>query len=160
MSMRSAILVGALLLVPGCTSGHSTRITPEDKAEAVRLILAWLTGDGRIPGFDQDYPDPMKTKDGKPILLVCDFLPADVRLTDNPRFHRVSQAEYDKAVAEDHSDLFEQVRLRIEVRGDSDQELKLLVDNHVSAKGGHQYGFVFRKTSQGLTASGERWLCY
>lgn len=171
MRMRSTALVGVALLAMGGVlvgvallardGGSSRQLTREDKAAAVRLLLGWLTGDERIPGFDRDYPDAYRMKGNATTFLVCDFLPADAQVTENPRFRRISQAEYDKAFADQGMDAYQHGSyLRIVPAGETGQEFTFVVENMMNSRAGHRYRFVFRKTGQGLTANGELEMTY
>jgi hypothetical protein len=152
------MLVGAILLATGCSSQPA----PASKDEAVRLVLAWLTGDGRLPGFDQNYPDAGRMKGKSPTFFVCEFLPADAVVTENPKFHRISQAEYDKAFRENSLEAVyaQGGYLRIDLAGESSGEVTLLVKNMTIARAGHSYRFVFRNDGAGLQVSGKMELAY
>jgi hypothetical protein len=158
------LLIGFALLATGCSAKPAAHHPPAqgppaqvDKAEAVRLILAWLSGDGRIPGFDQDYPDAKWMKGERPTFLACDFLAADAHVTDKPKFHRISQAELDKTFREQGLEAaYERGSyLRIKLADESDGKFTLVVENMLNARAGHQYRFVFRQDGAGLRATGK-----
>jgi hypothetical protein len=171
MRWLDLLLFGVALLITSC-SGDQPGVAPVknpakvpvDKTEAVRLILTWLTGEGRIPGFDEDYADAKWMKPGgKPCFLVCDFLPPGAHVTDNPKFHRISQADYDKDFREKPLEAVYRRGhyLRIVQEDGNEQDFTLFVSIMHNAKAGCDYRFVFGKDAQGsLSASGRLILIY
>jgi hypothetical protein len=176
MERVRAVFLGLFVLGTGCSSEPAAVAPPEpaavappaqlgpariDKLEAVQLILAWLSGDQRIPGFKEDYPDAEWMKGTRPTFLVCDFLPADAPATANPKFRRISRAEYDKAFQPGLEVAYKRGSyLLIELAGETDGEVTLVVNNFLDPRAGHKYRLVFRNDGGGLRAKGQLEMVY
>ena len=150
MLIRYVLLMSTCLLAIGCP-----KLEKEvDDVEAVQLILFWLTGEQRLPGFTEDSPDPLRGKEGPTIFLICDFLPAEAKVTTNPRFRRVSEAEYQQLTAglEDIYKIGAFVRITV---ARTEREHEFVVMKGLSLRAGHKHALTFRKTDQGLRAQGK-----
>ncbi len=155
MWIRYVILMSACLLAIGCSKPEKeVALTEGDEVEAVRFILLWLTGEQRLPGFNEDCPDPLQGKEGPTIFLISDFLPAEAKVTTNPRFRRVSEAEYRQLTAglKDIYKIGAFVRITV---ARTEREREFVVTKGLSMRAGHKHQLTFRKTAQGLWAKGK-----
>jgi hypothetical protein len=145
-----------VMLGSGCSTSPAS-CPQQDKVEAVRLILAWIGGEQRVPGFDEDYPDAeWFSHDERVTTVVCDFLPADANVIEGARFRRLSGDEWKATLSEEGAGGFDRgSHVSISLEADSGQEMVLYVRISKHAKAGHAYRFVFRKSFGRLKAKGE-----
>ncbi len=126
-------------------------LTQQDKIEAARTIVAWIVEDKTVPGIGQ-YPDAKLMKNEKNFYLICEFLPQDVILSQDPRVQRVT-AEQAKSIFE-KQEYQDAVYLRIKISSESDGQLHLVGSNSFGDLGVHGFEITFRKVSEGLRAEG------
>jgi hypothetical protein len=142
----SIVLLVTLIFLP------SYRITDSDKIEAVIYIVAWISEEKPIPGFDQEYPDWDIIKK-KQILVVCDFLPSSVTISLNPRVQRISVDEYQKKMREKGFEGIDYLVLKIQ--GENSFQLSVEASNRFGISAGHGYLFSFSKKIYGLKVNGK-----
>ena len=100
---RSSLVAFAIMAVFfGCDSNRSAGrasssgfFSPEEKIEAVRLVVSWIVEGGHIPHVDP-YPDGGIMTTVQRVFVVCEFLPEGVKISDDSRVHRVTRAESDE----------------------------------------------------------------
>jgi hypothetical protein len=124
-----------------------------DKTEAARNLVAWIVAGRTVPGFAEPYPDAQSMPKRKRFFVVCDFLPAGVSLSDDPRVHRITAQEYDEAFKEHAFD--DTDYMFIELKSESEKELILEFSNAFGRLAGHGYRFEYCRTAWGLRASGK-----
>ena len=85
--------------------------------------------------------------------MICDFLPADVSLSSDPRVQRVTAAE-SKAHFENNDYRDGTDYLGIEIVSETPTELQLAGANSFGFLGAHGFHLVFRNSNGKLTAEG------
>ncbi len=155
----TAFGVTTIAVLGTTSSSEQASFTEKDKVEAVRLVMAWLQGKERLPGFNENYPDfrLMQADERGKTFLICDFLPMNADLRTGPRYRRISQGEYDKLVKGlDLNARYAKggvVIVREQKQGDT--LFRIEVSNHMGPRAGHSYTFTFRKTPEGLLTEGK-----
>lgn len=125
----------------------------DDKTEAARRLVAWVVEDRSLPGWGEPYPDAKWMSKKKRFFVVCDFLPAGVSLSDDPRVQRVTGKESDELYKKvGYGDTVYTV---IELKSESGNELVLEFSNAFGKLAAHWYRFEFRRTVWGLRARGK-----
>jgi hypothetical protein len=124
-----------------------------DKADAARNLVAWIVEGRSVPGFGESYPDARWMPKKKRIFVVCDFLPAGVSLSEDPRVQRVTAQEYDEVFK--HYRFNDTDYIFIELKSESASELVVEFSNVFASLAGHGYRFEFRRTVWGLRATGK-----
>src|SRR5262245_38385567 len=95
---RWFLLAAAVLLLLAIASTFVTLpLRDSDKAKAAQNLVAWIVEGRSVPGFGEEYPDAQWMPEKKKFFVICDFLPADVLLSDDPRVQRITSQDY-KAV--------------------------------------------------------------
>jgi len=124
-----------------------------DKIDAARSLVAWIVESRSVPGFGEPYPDARWMTRGKRFFVACDFVPAGVSLSDDPRVQRITAQEYD-AVFKKHQ-FNDTDYMFIELKSESGTKLVLELSNVFGSLAGHGYRLEFRRTVWGLRASGK-----
>jgi hypothetical protein len=124
-----------------------------DKAEAARDLVAWIVEGRPVPGFGEPYPDAQWMPRMKRFFVVCDFLPAGVSLSDDPRVQRIPAQQYEEVYKKHRFD--DTDYLFLELKSASETELVLEFSNVFGLLAGHGYRFTVRRTAWGLRASGK-----
>ena len=110
-----------------------------DKTDAARSLVAWIVEARSVPGFGEAYPDAQWMPKRKRFFVVCDFLPAGVALSEDPRVQRIT--------AQEHDDVFKKHRfddtdyMYIELKSESGSELIMEFSNVFGGLAGHGYRF-------------------
>jgi hypothetical protein len=86
-------------------------------------------------------------------FVVCDFLPAGVCLSDDPRVQRIAAQEYYEVFKKHRFD--DTDYMFMELKSESASELVVEFSNVFGSLAGHGYRFEFRRTIWGLRASGK-----
>lgn len=124
-----------------------------DKEDAARSLVAWIVDDRAVSGHEKKYPDAKWMPKQKRFFVVCDFLPADVSLSDDPRVQRITSQEYEAVYKKYRFDDTDYIHL--ELKSDSESELVVEISNTFGSMAGHGYRFEFHRTVWGLRASGK-----
>jgi|SRR5262249_34808365 len=146
-----AAVVSMLLVVASLVATLPLRET--DKTMAARSLVAWIVEGRSVPGFGEDYPDAQHMPKKKRFFVVCDFVPAEVSLSDDPRVHRITVQEYDEVFRQNRFD--DADYMFIEMNSESASELVVQFSNVFGGLAGHGYRFEFRRTVWGLRTSGK-----
>ncbi len=123
-----------------------------DKTEAARHLVTWIVDSKPIPGFGELYPDNKWMPGQKRFFVICDFVPADVKLSSDPRVQRISGREYD-AVFKQH-DYDKTAYIRLGLKEESKRVLVVEFSNSFGWLAAHGYRFEFRRKLWGLHARG------
>jgi hypothetical protein len=125
-----------------------------DRAGAARTLVAWIVDGRSVSGFGEAYPDASSMPKMRRFFVICDFLPPEDNLSDDPRVQRITAQEHDLAFKKhgfaDTDYLF------IELKAESGTELVVEVSNLFGSLAGHGYRFGFHRTIWGLRANGKR----
>jgi hypothetical protein len=100
---RVLFLLAALLLPPVVYGGVVLPTYPlrdTDQEEATRLIVAWAVNGTPLPGTSVEFAEGHRLRDGKRIIVVCDDLAADAKLSDDPRVVRMHSKQVEPNVGE------------------------------------------------------------
>jgi hypothetical protein len=144
-ALMALLAVGAALL--------PLPLRASDKAQAARDLVAWVVEGRQVPGFGEPYPDAQWMPDQERFFVVCDFVPSDVPLSDDPRVQRVT-AEEREAAFKKHR--FQGAAyLHIGLRSESGWVLVVEFTNAFGSLGAHGYRFEFRRKLLGLRADGK-----
>ncbi len=141
------------VLLTGAVNCLTFPLHESDKAEAARLLVAWIVEGRSLPGFGEEYPDAKRMPGMKRFFVICDFLPADVLLSNHPRVQRISRNEFDSAF-EKHG-FKDTDYIFIELKSESGMELMVEFENGFGGLAGHGYRFEFRRKVWGLRATGK-----
>jgi hypothetical protein len=130
------------------TNYPSYKMTDEDEIEAVQLVVAWIAEHKPLPGVKEEYPD-WEIMEDIDVVVICDFLPPGLDVSQNSRIQRVTQDDYqtymnDKYRSADY--------LKIELKEDSYRKKVFEVSNIFGPQGGHGYNIEFQKKLYGLRA--------
>jgi hypothetical protein len=149
------LLLGAALviLVAAGVSFVTLPLQDSDKAEAAEALVAWIVEGRSVPGFGEPYPDAQHMPACKRFFVICDFVPAEVPLSSDPRVKRITEDEY-KAVFKEHR-YDDTVYIRIALKSESDRVLVVDFSNAFGFLAAHGYTFEFRRKLCGLGASGK-----
>jgi hypothetical protein len=127
-------------------------LTDADKAEAARRVVAWVVENKPLPGSSAAYPDAAGMAACKRFYVLCDFLPEDAPLSDDPRVRRVSATEFDERFKkEGYADGTDYLEIRAAREGDGPFALKS--SNLSGPLAGREYQFEFRKKLWGVQTS-------
>jgi len=124
-----------------------------DKTDAARTLVAWIVEARAVPGFGEAYPDAQWMPKKKRFFVVCDFVPAEVSLSDDPRVQRITAQQHDEVFKKHRFD--DTDYMYIELKSESDSALIMEFSNVFGGLAGHGYRFEFRRTVWGLRASGK-----
>jgi hypothetical protein len=124
-----------------------------DKTDAARSLVAWIVEGRSVPGFGEHYPDAQHMPKRKRFFVVCDFLPAGVSVSDDPRVQRITAQEFDDVFKKSRFD--DTDYMFVELKSESGSELVVEFSNVFGGLAGHGYRFEFRRTVWGLRASGK-----
>ena len=124
-----------------------------DKGEAARILVAWIVEGRSVPGFREPYPDAQWMPKRKRFFVVCDFIPAEVSLSDDPRVQRITAKEEEAIFTKYRFD--DTDYMVIELKSESEGELVLEFTNAFGGLAGHIYRFEFRRKLWGLRATGK-----
>ncbi len=147
------LAVGLVILLAGASFFVTLPLRGSDKADAARDLVAWIVEGRSLPGFGDAYPDAEWMPERKRFFVICEFIPPEVSLSDDPRVQRIRDQEYDALFKKhrfDHTDY-----MFIELKAESPNELVLELSNVFGWLGGHGYRFDFRRTVWGLRAGGK-----
>lgn len=120
------------------------RSTRDLEVQASRAIVAWVFEDQPITGFESGYVGLSQMCRATRWYVICDFLPQDVSLSDNPRIERVSEGD-GLEILEQESDGSENSSfLVIHLRSASRNKVVLaMLTAYGGGLGGHMYEFTF-----------------
>ena len=130
-------------------------MTSGDSISAARKIVAWFVTQDRIPGFEEDYIDSHIMKTRTEFIVICDFLPPDCNLSEDPRVRRMTAADYDRRMRQLGTNFHGTDYITIELVERSIFQVDLSVSNVFGMLGGHGYDFTFYKRFFRLLARGE-----
>jgi hypothetical protein len=151
---RWLLVIGSTVVVLVIASLFVTLpLRDADKAAAARCLVAWIVEGRSVPGFGEPYPDAQWMPKRKRFFVVCDFLPAGVSLSDDPRVERITAQEYDTVFKKHRFD--DTDYMFIEMKSESRFELVVEFSNMFGSLAGHGYRFQFRRTVWGHRASGK-----
>jgi hypothetical protein len=126
-------------------------LSEADQQVAVRRVVAWIVADQRLPGAWERYADAEHMPRMRRFFVVCDFLPADFPISNDPRVRLVSQAEYEALFKKHRWDATDYLFLEREVVENGRYTVELA--NGFGPLAGHGYRIAFRKKLRGLQAS-------
>jgi hypothetical protein len=125
----------------------------DDKTSAARSLVAWIVEGRPLSGWGEPYPDAKWMTGREHFLVVCDFLPAGLSLSDDPRVQRVTAKEADEFAKKHRFD--GTAYMAIELKSESGKEMVLEFSNVFSSTAGHWYRFEFSRIVWGLRARGK-----
>jgi len=88
------------------------------------------------------------------VVLTCDFIPMETKLSGDPRVRRVSPIEAETIFEQRGFD--KTVYIGLHLDGRTPHEVRLDVDYTFGSLGGHGYGVTFQKRLWGLWAKAEQ----
>jgi hypothetical protein len=168
----------AVIVAIGALVWYSAyRGTRDLEVRASRAIVAWVFEDQSMPGFEDvrqvpgfgehrfsgpggGYVSSDVMREAKRWYVICDFLPQDIPLSDNPRIERISAEEagaiLDQAVLTGEGSFlwifFSRDRSgRVSV---SRNEIKLTAATTYAPLGGDMYEFTFTMVDGQLNVTG------
>jgi hypothetical protein len=171
MKKPKRIVIGALfavgvIIVVGTLVWYSAHRRAQDlKAQASRAIVAWVFEGQPIPGFKdieqlQGFSDVSVMRKADRWYVICDILPQDISLSDNPRIERISTDEA-RAIQDEAITTREGSFLWIGFSYDragrvtaSSNEIRLTAVVIYGVLGGDAYEFIFTKVDGQLNVTG------
>jgi len=128
-----------------------------DKVDAARSLVAWFLENRPIPGSNAEFGDAKWMRDNKSFLVVCDFVPAGTRISDDARVRVVGRDEFDRAVK--NPDFPSTAYIELLFKTDSRQLLVVEASNYHGSLAAQGYRFEFRRKVWGLRAWGKLLWC-
>ncbi len=119
-----------------------------DKVDAARALVAWVVEGRPVPGSGLPHT---KRPEKQRFFVVCDFLPHEVSLSDDPRVHRLA-AEDKKAAFQKHA-FDSTVYVTITVKSDNDNEFVFYFTHLYGGKGGYSDEYTFQRKGRVLRCS-------
>jgi len=147
-TLRLLLVFGLCFVARFLAVYPSYQMRQEDDVEAVKLIVAWIAEHKPLPGYREEYPD-WEIVGSRRVIVICDFLPPGLAISQNSRIERVTEAEYQA-----HGRDIYRGRdfLRIKQKESSDKKRIFEVSNIFGSLGGHGYDIAFQKKLSGLRA--------
>lgn len=150
---RWALLTTGIVILLAVASFYGTLpLRDSDKANATRHLVAWIVKARPVPGFGEVYPDSQWMPNTKRFFVICDLIPPEVSLIDDPRVQRITVQEYDAVFKKHRFD--DTDYMFINLKSESETGLVLEFSNVLGLMAGHGYRFEFYRTVWGLRASG------
>ena len=151
---RRVLLVVALVwLLAIATNFVTLPLRDSDKTEAAQNLIAWIVEGRSVPGFGEKYPDAQWMPKKKRFFVICDFIPPEVSLSDDPRVQRIMSQEYDAVFKKHRFD--DTDYMFIELKSEAGNQLVLEFSNVFGSLAGHGYRFEFHRKVWGLRAIGK-----
>ncbi|MGC9397045.1 MAG: hypothetical protein ACP5J4_19555 [Anaerolineae bacterium] len=157
----------AVIIAVGALVWYSAyRSTQNFKVQASRAIVAWVFEGQPIPGFKgieqlRGYSSVDVMRKADRWYVICDILPQDISLSDNPRIERIS-AEEAEAIHDQAITTREGSFLWIGFTHDrsghvtaSSNEIRLTAGVVYAVLGGDIYEFIFTKVDGQLNVTGK-----
>ncbi len=177
MRVSKRILIGVLFAIAatiGILAWYSAyRSTRELELQATRVIVAWAFDGQPMPGFEEveqvpgigevryagGYVSSTRMREADRWYVVCDFLPRDTLLSDDPRIERIPDIDaqfVSQALSTGEGSFLLIVFLQDESGpvSRSRHEIKLSVITSYAALGGDMYEFTFTKIDGQLNVTG------
>lgn len=151
---RRLLLSGTLVtLLAIATIFVNLPLRDSDKTDVARDLVAWLVAGRSVPGFGEAYADAQSMPRQKRFFVICDFIPPEVSLSDDPRVLRIT-AQQNVEVFKKH--WYDQTAyVHIELKSASATELVLEFSNVFAPMAAHGYTLEFRRNLWGLRAKGK-----
>ena len=112
-----------------------------DKENAARDLVAWIVVGRSVPGFGESYPDAKHMPKMQRFFVVCDFLPAGVSVSDDPRVQRITSQEQHEVFEKHRFDDTDYIVILL--KSESASELILEFGNSFGVLGGTAIASIF-----------------
>ena len=149
---RWVLLAASLVVLLAVASGFVTLpLRDSDKAAAARTLVAWIVEGRPVPGFGEQYTDAQWMPRQQRFVVICDFVPPEVSLSDDQRVQRITVQEQGAIFKKHRFDATDYMVIKLEL--ESRSELILEFSNAFGHWAPHGYRFEFRRKVWGLRSS-------
>jgi hypothetical protein len=146
-------MAAPLLLAVPFVEFFTLPLRESDTLVATRDLVAFVVEDRPLPGFGEPQFDKGLMRRMHHLFVVCDYLPADVSISRDPRVKRITQAE-SNAVFKKHG-YNATSYIHINLKSESSMLLTFELWNSFGTEGAYSYRFEFRRKVWGLRARGK-----